>query len=242
MSGKTKVGVATLVLALAASLALSSVAWSSVRATAHPVPSLALGQAKATRNLERHRGYLRAAVCRGMQMHGLNCGIAKPATSGKPLGSRPKLLRAPYLNPKDPGCPFQVATTPVAVFATVTTKGVAVCVDTIYVRDRFGGTYTLSQAPETAILNLWDYTGGRWVRKGHTNADFGNCSIHPIEETVGIFTVDAVKLCGASLQVNAGLFPPAGIYKGELTVITLTPVWTGAVMADYHSSHFCYFC
>jgi hypothetical protein len=242
MSRKTTVVLAALVLALAASLSLSSVASSSVRATAQPIPSLGLSQTKATRNLERHRGYLRAAVCRGMQMRGLSCGIAKPAASGKPLGGHRKLLRAPYLNVNDPGCPFQVATTPVAVFATVTTKGVAVCVDTIYVRDIAGGTYTLSQYPETAILRLWDYTSGRWVEKGHNNASFGSCSIHPIGLTVGVFTVDAVKLCAASLQVNAGLFPPAGIYKGELVVITQHKVWTGNPVADYHSSHFCYFC
>lgn len=240
MSGKTKVGVATLVLALAASLALSSVASSSVRATAQPVASLGLGQAKAMRSLERHPGYLRAAVCRGMQLRGRSCGVAKPAAaSGKPLAGRPKLLRAPYYNPKDPVCPFQLATTPVAVFATVTTTGVAICVDTIYAHDQFGYTYTLRLDAKTAVVDLWDYTGGRWIRKGNDTADFGNCSIHPIQYEDGIFIVDAVKVCLASAQVNAGLFPPAGTYKGELLIID-NPAYK--VVADYHSDHFCYFC
>ena len=240
MSRKTKLGLAGLVLALAASLSLSSVAWSSVRATAQPVRSLGLSQAKAMRNLERHPGYLRGAVCRGMAKRGLSCGVAKPATAtGKPLGGRLKLLRAPYYNPKDPVCPFQLATTPVAVFATVTTTGVAICVDTIYAHDQFGYTYTLRLDAKTAFVNLWDYWRGRWYLKGHDTADFGNCSIHPIQYEDGIFIVDAVKVCGASVQVNAGLFPPAGTYKGELMIFD-NPAYKQ--VTDYQSDHFCYFC
>ncbi len=242
MSGKAKIGLATLVLALTATLSLNSVAWSSVRATAQPVRSLGPSQAKAMRNLERHPGYLRAAVCRGMQLRGRSCGIAKPAgASGKPLGGRPKLLRAPYYNPKDPVCPFRVATTPVAVFATVTTTAVAICVATIYAYDQFGHKYTLNQPNEIAIADLWDYTGGRWIKKGDEPADFGNCSIHPIQYEDGIFAVYAVKLCGASVQVNAGLFPPRGTYKGEVQVLD-DETYFFKLVADYQSDHFCYFC
>jgi hypothetical protein len=236
MSRKATIGLAALVLVLAASLSLSSVASSSARVTTQPAPSLRLTHQQIERYLRQEAGHFRAAICQRRQ---LPC--AEKKTGGKPTGGRRKLFRS-HVDFSDPACPVWVVNPPRAVFATVATNAGAVCVEAISGHDIYGAPFSFSQAPEIAVLNLWDYTGGRWVNKRHTQADLASCSVIAVNISIWPLNVEHVKWCKAELGVNAGLFPAAGTYKGELKVITLDPFWTGTTMADAHSEHFCYFC
>jgi len=235
MSRKTKLGLAGLVLALAASLSLSSVAWSSPIRVTTQAAAPRVSQQQIRRAVKQDAGKLRAAICRGPNRGGLPCGDGKSPQSVKP--------RISHFDLSDPACPVWWIDRPRAIFATVATNAAAVCVSAVSGHDITGAPFSASQDPEIAVLNLWNYTGGRWIQEGHTSSDFGNCSVIPVNISIWPLVVDHVKLCSASgLSVHARVFPPAGTYKGKLTVITLSPFWTGATMLDAGGEHFCYFC
>jgi hypothetical protein len=124
----------------------------------------------------------------------------------------------------------------------VATDAAAICVEAISGHDIFGAPFSFSQAPEIAVLDLWAYTSHHWVKEAHTSADFGNCSVIAVNISIWPYNVEHVRVCAASAGVHAHIFPPAGTYKGELVVITLSPHWTGPTMVDAFSDHFCYFC
>jgi hypothetical protein len=242
MPRTAKVGLAIAVAGLTAFLGLSSVAWSSTTQVSVQAAAPKLSDRQIRRAVEGDAGKLRAAFCAGPNRRHLPCA-GKPSSSPKPSAGGRKAPRIAHFDLSDPVCPVWWIDKPHAGYATVGTNAAAACVTQISGHDIAKAPFSFSQDPEIGVLNLWNYTGGHWVKEGHVSSDFGNCTVFAVNISIWPFNVEHVKVCAASgLVVHAPVFPPAGTYKGELTVITLSPQWTGPTMIDVSGEHFCYFC
>jgi hypothetical protein len=237
---KTTFGLGALVLSLAVSLGLSSVAWSSTPAPAKPAQSKGPSRQQVQQFLKQDARKARAAICGGPHRSQFPCGGDKSSRSGKVTAGQRKLLRS-YLNVSDPKCPFWNVNRPRAGFATVFTDATAICVEGVSGRDISGVPFRFSQAPEFAILGLWAYTNHRWIH-WNTSDYLGNCSVVPIDLWIFLYHANYATLCSVHLGVAAPIFPPAGTYRGKLIVQTFNPFWSSRTMLQATSEDLCYFC
>lgn len=242
MPRKAKVGLAVAVAGLMAFLGLSSVAWSSTTRVSVQAAAPKLSDQQIRRAVEQDAGKLRAAYCAGPNRRYLPCAGRKPSRSAKPSAGGRKAPRISHFDLSDSACPVWWIDKPHAGFATVATNAAAACVTSISGHDIFGAKFSHSQDPEIAFLTLWNYTGGRWVHEAITSSGLGDCTVFPVNISIWPLNVEHVTVCAASLAVHAPVFPPAGTYKGLLSVTTYAPFWTGYTMMQASGEHFCYFC
>jgi hypothetical protein len=190
--------------------------------------------------LERDARKARAAICGGPHRRQFPCGRKGSSRGGKVTAEQRKLLRS-HLDVNDDKCPFWNVNRPRAGFATVATDATAICVEDVIGHDISGAPFKFSQAPEIAFLGLWAYTNHHWIHWA-TSGGLGNCSVVPIDLWIIVYHAEYATLCSVHLDVHAPIFPPAGTYRGKLSVVTYNKIWSDSTMLQVNSEDLCYFC